>query len=266
MMLLIEKEKLNQILKDFYLLTGVRIAVCDEQRRALAVYPKAMCSYCERHRRTSTAFYAQCMDSDEKAFQTVKATRRQSTYRCHAGLYESVCPILLEDNLLGFLMIGQFIRKEDPPADLAWGGDREGLTELDEERIGSIASIMSICAEYLCFSKTISVRRVGLAARAERYVCDHLNEPLSVGTISNALGISKTSAQTLFQKSFGKSVTEFVNDQKIKEAKRLICAGKSTEEILEAINVSDANYFYRMFKKYNGVSLSAYKRLEPRMP
>ena len=123
----------------------------------------------------------------------------------------------------------------------------------------AITSIMAICAEYLCFSKTITLRRTNDAERAKQYVSDHLDDTLTVQHIADALGISRTATHTLFRKNFGKSVTEYINSQKIELAKKMIAENRTTAEIIESIRISDPNYFYRMFKKHTGMSVSEYK-------
>ena len=258
-MILVKENELNQILKSFYTLTGVRIAVFDEWQRELASYPPSLCDYCRQNRQKKD-FDQRCRESDKKAFEQVLRSRAVYSYQCHAGLYESVYPIVSEGQFLGFLMIGQMICDEEnfefPPGDLQ--GKTHGV--LSRERLESIAFIMSICSEYLCFSKTVSAQKIGIAKRAEDYVCSHLHEPLSVDRIGEYLGMSRTSVYLLFKKYFGKSVTEYVNYKKIQKAKELLGQNIPTNEILKQINLVDANYLYRLFKKTEGISFSEYKK------
>ena len=64
----------------------------------------------------------------------------------------------------------------------------------------------------------------------------------------------------LFKNNFGKSVTEYINFVKIERAKELVQAKLSTEKILEEICVTDANYFYRLFRRHTGMTLSEYRK------
>lgn len=203
-----------------------------------------------------------CRASDAKAFEIAASTRMQYTYRCHAGLYESVCPIMSDDVVIGFLMIGQFLGNGDSAKDREGQDYSHDIPILPLESVHAIASIMSICAEYLCFSKTLSIRRTNDAERAKQYVSENLCNELTVQHIADALGLSRTSTHTLFRKNFGKSVTEYVNSQKIKLAKKMLSENHTTAEITEAIHISDPNYFYRMFKKYTGMSVSEFKASE----
>ena len=268
--MLIKEEKLNKVLQSFYTLTGVRIAIYDEWYREICSYPRSMCGLCLSLRRYPS-FDTECRSSDENAFRIAEGTRRQYTYKCHAGLYESVYPIISEGSVLGFLMIGQFITESERsglesgirgsyPNAVPVRDDLEAITVLSPKKAEAIAEIMSVCAEYLCFSKAVSARRMGLSLRAERYVEENLGKPISVDGVAKALGVSRTTAYVLFKKSFGKSITEYVNYRRIEKAKSLIVSGATTAEILESLGLDDANYFYRLFRKIAGVTLAEYRK------
>ncbi len=259
--MLIDKATLNTILQSFHVIAGVRIAVFDEWQREIAAYPATLCDYC-RTRRNSPVFDGLCRASDAKAFDFAANTRQQYTYRCHAGLCESVCPIVSDDVVIGFLMIGQFLGEGDSPKDRDGVDYGHEIQKLPTDKVQAIASIMSICAEYLCFSKTISRRRTNDAERAKQYVSENLGATLTVQHIADALGLSRTSTHALFRKNFGKSVMEYVNSQKMELAMKMLSESRTTAEIIEAIHISDSNYFYRIFKKHTGMSVSEYKSLE----
>lgn len=269
-MMLINREKLQQILKDFYNITKTRIAVLDCDYREIAAYPSEICTFCKKARE-NPIIESKCQACDYQAFRYVQQEKKLYTYRCHLGLFESVYPITVEKNIVGFLMIGQFIEESDrEKIELDFQknyGDINNisyyLTEVpsfNETHVSSIASIMSVCAEFLCFSKTISQKHVGLCARIERYIENNLHTCLSVEDIANQFDISKTSVYLTLKNGVGMSVTEYVNYKKIERAKTLLKQGFSTNEILELLAFSDANYFSRVFRKFTGYSIRDYKK------
>ena len=257
--MLVDKTKLENILKDFYVIAGVRIAVFDEWQREVVAYPLSICDYCKR-RRMQPEFDELCRATDENAFKMASTTRSQYTYKCHAGLYDSVYPIISDNIVIGYLMIGQFLSNENnQPEQFSPEIDKQ-IKIIPIENIKAVASIMSFCAEYLHLSKTVLPNRISsYAERAKKYVNDHLNSTVTVQDIADALGLSRTSTHNLFRKHFGRSVTEYVNYQKIEMAKKMIVEHFATTDIIRAINISDPNYFYRMFKQYTGMSVSKFK-------
>lgn len=269
-MLLLKLEKLKEVLRSFYTLTGVRIAVLDEWYNEIAAFPEQICALCRRMRADEKTD-ALCKRSDREAFLRAEKTGRQYTYRCPMHLYESVAPILIEGRVAGFVMIGQFINEAERERFAQtvcekYGSEEEvrrevGLvTALRAEAVPCIASVMTICTEYLCFSKTITAKDTGLAEKIASYVNEHLDEPVSVQRLADRFQMSRTSVYLFMKKAFGQSVTEYVNGQKILAAKRMVDEGASTEQVLEKFNFTDANYFRRMFKRHTGVSLREYKK------
>ncbi len=268
--MLINREKLQQILKDFYNITKTRIAVLDYDYREISAYPSEICTFCKKARE-NPIIESKCLSCDNQAFSYVKQEKKQYTYRCHLGLYESVYPIIVEKNIVGFLMIGQFIEDNDlEKIETEFRknyGDLDNIscylsevTSFNKTHVSSIASIMSVCAEYLCFTKTISQKNVGLIARIDQYIENNLHTCLSVENIAKRFDISKTSVYLALKKNVGMSVTEYVNYKKIERAKTLLRQGFSTNEILEQLAFSDANYFSRVFRKFTGCNIRDYKK------
>lgn len=269
-MILINREKLQKTLQDFYNITNTRIAVLDNYYREISAYPLDLCDFC-KNARENPDILEKCMHCDEQAFEYAKRERKQYTYRCHLGLYESVFPIITEKNLVGYLMIGQFIEESDRAKIerdfILKYGKMSNLTQylndvpaFNKKLVDSIASIMSVCAEYLCFSKTISQKKVGICARIDAFIENNLSVPISVQDIATEFGISKTSVYLILKQGAGMSVTEYVNYKKIEQAKQLIAQGFSTNQILEKVAFSDANYFSRIFRQYTGYTIRAYKK------
>lgn len=269
-MILINREKLQQILKDFYNITKTRIAVLDHDYHEISAYPNEICTFCKKARE-NPIIASKCLDCDHRAFRYVQQEKRQYTYRCHLGLYESVYPIIVEKNIVGFLMIGQFIEETDREKiedDFQKNyGDMEHIscylnevTAFNKTHVSSIASIMSVCAEYLCFTKTISQKNVGLCARIDQYIENHLHIPLSVEDIAKEFDVSKTTVYLTLKQGVGMSVTEYVNYKKMERAKTLLRQGVSTNAIVEQLAFSDANYFSRVFRKFTGYTIRDYKK------
>ena len=87
-------QKLNSLLQDFYTLTHIRITVFDETFRELTAYPEQIAPFC-RIIRTDARAAANCRECDRNACKTAVGRRSAYTYRCHAGLTESIMPLYL---------------------------------------------------------------------------------------------------------------------------------------------------------------------------
>jgi YesN/AraC family two-component response regulator len=167
-------------------------------------------------------------------------------------------------------MIGQFIKNADKESiedhirrtwqDCQFSQEAlYRLPTLSHDAVDSIAMIMSVCAEYLCFQNIITVKHDKRIEEVNRYIDTHLHEPISVQQLAKVFGISRTSLYMLIKNNYGKGITEHINDVKIQHAKELLQQGYSVKAILEIINISDTNYFYRMFRKCTGMTVREFK-------
>ena len=98
--------KLKLLLKDFHHMTRIRITVFDDSFHELAAYPELPAPFCQIIRSDPEAA-ACCHRCDKRACETAAKRRTLYTYRCHAGLTESITPIIIGNIPIGYLLFGQ---------------------------------------------------------------------------------------------------------------------------------------------------------------
>ena len=100
-----------------------------------------------------------------------------------------------------------------------------------------------------------------LVSRIKLYIKDNLSAPLTLKKISNAVFFSPAHCEKLFKKETGKSIINYLLDERLESAKMLIREGSlSLSDIAVETGFSDYNYFSRIFKKRVGVSPISYKK------
>ncbi|NOU88329.1 helix-turn-helix domain-containing protein [Paenibacillus sp. LMG 31460] len=83
---------------------------------------------------------------------------------------------------------------------------------------------------------------------------------LNLRIISDEFQMSNVYLGKLFKDATGKSVSEYITDVRMNHVKHLLDnSNLSTKQILEQCGLEETNYFYTIFKKRFGVSLSQYK-------
>ena len=85
-------EKLAPLFQDFYLLTGIHIALFNEKYEEIFPYPVELPSFCRLIRSDSTCAQ-KCKNCDREACRTAAKQHNIYFYQCHAGLYEACTPI-----------------------------------------------------------------------------------------------------------------------------------------------------------------------------
>ncbi|MCM3747012.1 response regulator [Paenibacillus pasadenensis] len=97
--------------------------------------------------------------------------------------------------------------------------------------------------------------------RTIQYIREHIGEEITLEALSNAIGLSSSHLSYLFKKEIGKSVIDFVIEQRIELAKQYLTEGSYRNyELAEKVGFVHYSYFSNMFKKVTGMSPNEYKR------
>jgi AraC-like DNA-binding protein len=93
------------------------------------------------------------------------------------------------------------------------------------------------------------------------FIEDHFQEDLSVELLARKAGLSRFHFSRLFKQLTDRSVTEYVNDMRLRRAEYLLYNTQLTvSEIALAVGYRDIYYFSRMFKKWRCVPPSDIRR------
>ncbi len=99
-----------------------------------------------------------------------------------------------------------------------------------------------------------------LMKNAVEYLERHYNEPVTLNDVAETLYVSTYYLSRMFKKELNKNFVDYLNEIRINRAKELLKDVRyKTYEIADAIGISDAHYFSRLFKKYVGITPTEYK-------
>ncbi len=97
--------------------------------------------------------------------------------------------------------------------------------------------------------------------KVKQYIMSHLSEPLTLDAIAAAVHLAPHYLCTLFKKHTDITVIDFIIEQRIDLAKRLIITqDKPLFEISESCGFNNYNYFSKTFKKKAGISAEKYRK------
>lgn len=101
-------------------------------------------------------------------------------------------------------------------------------------------------------------------AVCQRYIFDHLYEELSLSVLAKVSGVSTVHLSRLFRRETGISLTEYIQRQRVEEAKQLLSlSAYSLSDISARLLFHDQSYFTKVFKKYAGVTPKQYRHRRP---
>ena len=267
-----KEQEIISVLYELYKITGFRMSLHNVNFVEIAAYPPEKLPICAKIHQTPGE-YEKCRAGDKEAFKRVHETKETVIYKCRHGLTEAVSPLYNFGILTGYLMMGQICDGSTDPDELKntlsalSSFDKNSLTLVDsmrtvpEDMIQSYVKIMTICAQYLTLSNAMPGAKPTVAEAAKKYISENINKKITIKTICDEVGCSKTTLIASFKKEFGTTVNAAITEAKLDEAKKLLSTGKmSINEVAQATGFFDQSYFSKVFLTECGISPSEYKR------
>ena len=255
---------LSEILKNFYMLTGIRTVIFDSEYREIYAYPENTCGFC-RTIRNQERLLNLCTASDIKAFERCKNLSEIYIYKCHAGLVEAALPIKDKDKIIGYIMLGQItdikdkneLKKmcEDTCLKYNIPCDTSKIKYKNKNQILAASKLLEVCTDYMILKEVIGEEQSKKITAAEKYIKEHLSEQFTIYDISKHIGTSRTKLYEMFKSEHGEGIASFIRKTRLEYAKSLLKKTElSVSEISHKAGFSDYNYFSRIYKNKYGIS------------
>jgi AraC-like DNA-binding protein len=265
------QDKLLNIIKELYNVSGFRISIYSTDFCELIAYPETKLGFCQCLQNDPEAKSC-CSECDRAAFEEVKKTGKTHLYTCHFGLIEAVSPIYHYGVLSGYLMMGQvrsdsgadageLLRLTDGIADKnAMAALVEKIPVIPRDKIESFVNIMTVCAEYITLSNIMQIFGRNLAELTRLYINSHFSEDITLDLLCENFNCSKTTLLSAYKKTYGITVYRDLTDIRLEHAKNLIGeSAYSIGEISSRCGFADQCYFSKVFSKKYGIPPTAYR-------
>lgn len=265
--------EVSELVNGLNIITKINCVLYDKDFRILHNYSANMCPFCALVR-TNGDCHNKCLASDLKGFSGALSTGQPYSYRCHMGLTETVAPIVCDDEIVGFMMMGQNLRGEDYETvkkrvkEFPDESKRDlMLKELDkmrfvsDEDINALIEIVGVCTEYLRMKKLIKYKEMPLGESLKNYILEHIRDEITVNTLCREFKMSKSSLYLLAKKTFGLGVTDYIRKVRMEQAAVLL---RETDDaisvVAERVGYLDSNYFTKAFHKHYAASPKAWRQ------
>lgn len=105
-----------------------------------------------------------------------------------------------------------------------------------------------------------------LAGRAEAFIRTHFHQALSPSSVADMLGCNANYLSRIFHEVYGQTLTEMIHLCRLRYARQLLLDDdRNIDEIARACGFSDTGYFRRLFKRHEGITPLAFRRLYSRL-
>ena len=211
-----------------------------------------------------------CEECDLNHVRLAKAERRSLRYHCHIGMTEFIVPILLEKEIIAFLISGQIMDKT--PTEDGWRLVKNKLKDegLDISPLKSAYFKVSvippeiqkdIMAQLELFGNYVAdaqdqilqvekPHRPHPIKKAQIFIKNYFSEPISLSDVARSANTSIRNLSRLFLSETGMTVLEFIQNVRISRAQeQLQSTNKSCLEIALESGFGTVQQFNRVFKK-----------------
>lgn len=268
-------DKLVFLLTDFYNLTKIRITVFNEHFVELASYPEHIAPVCQIIR-TDDNGKKQCKKCDEDACRRAAKQHSLYTYRCHAGLTESITPIFFENIIIGYLLFGHVFSYDT--YDEGWNVIKSKCSDYNidmdllkkecfsmpihsENYITSASHILAAVANFLCLERMAYLRHQELPVRIDGFIQKHFTEDIDAISIAKEFDIGKTQLYQICHQIYGTGIAEHIRMLRINKAKKLLAENTLPLATVSSLcGFNDYNYFITVFKSQVGISPKKYQK------
>lgn len=267
-------QSLEKLLRDFYNLTNIKTCLYDSEGNELCYYPTKLNSFC-RILRKDEEIDKKCRECDKNAFAVCKKTRSQYVYTCHAGLQECVSPIICDNQIIGFIMIGQIkSNSEDNFLNSSKNIDTKlkeslysaykNLPSISNEKLLSAFHILDACASYELLKTLMHIHKKPIDSQIDKYIHDNLSRQISVSGLCSEFHLSRHEIYNICDEYFSNTPAEYIKKCRLTHACKLLSTTNlPINKIAIECGIPDYNYFSKVFKANYGISPTKYKKNQP---
>lgn len=275
-MLKTDKLRLKEVIKAFYNLSGVKIAIYDTDFKEITSYPETNCELCNKMQQNEKTKIL-CDGANSKHFlECKKNPSKPIVQKCHAGLTEVASVISDGDMVIGYAIYGQ-ITNEKPDSNfmdnvvkkcIEYGFDEKWAKEVsskikyvDNSRLESISFLLDMTVSYIISNRLAYTDEESLGREITDYILSNLSSPLQIDELCKYFFVSRSMLYKLTKPYMPNGVFSFVKEKRLSEAKKLLCTTSLTsKEIAQKTGFGDVNYFLRTFKKQVGIPANKYRK------
>ncbi len=265
--------KMTDITYDFFSATGINLSILDSNFSRLQYTDKASANeYC-KYLNSDFAISSKCLICDYALLKECKEKKQPVSHICHAGLLDIAIPIMHNQSILGYILLGQLkVDNDFKPIKrnfIADGLDIDKLEVLygnlpikNDSFIKSIINLATILAKHLLLEDIVKPTNPSTLDTLVSFINENIHLPLSVEYIAQQNFVSVSLVYKLFYKNFNTSVKDYINKKRCELSLSLLMfSDKSLNDVAFEVGFSSLSYYSKVFKKLYGVSPFKYRHL-----
>ena len=140
---------------DFFIATGVNLQILDASFKKLNYISYTFSKkYCQIIQSTE-AGHRLCFESDKKLLNRCKETKEAVSHICLAGLIDLAVPIVNDDSIIGYILLGQIKHKNEFALKESFLKEAEVDAALLKKEYDNLTLLLQLCEQEWMQNQTI---------------------------------------------------------------------------------------------------------------
>jgi AraC-like DNA-binding protein len=191
-------------------------------------------------------------------------------YSCYAGLVDTAFPIKLNEEVVGYAMVGQFRTRNTIPPVVLHDWEKDGFDPailknafieqpfFDKTFLEDMINLFSMLCDYIVSKGYIRTRQLDITTEVLRLIENHVSAPILFRDVAKQLGYSQSTILNDLNKKLHMSFKRLCILKKIEQFEAIVTTDPlvSIEEAALRIGYRDVSYFSRLYKKVRSVTPS----------
>ncbi len=272
-----EKNQLNKLLSDFYLISGMEVSVLDGDFHTVAMARNLGKTFCSIIHRVDGAGGA-CKASDIEKLSQVKSNGLPLVYTCPYGITEAIVPIIRGDAVIAYIISSMGLNTDfindfeilsiaesfsEKLSEQRLASYVKALKHLNSAQIEAFLTVLKLLAEHISSDYPHFLNSESIGKLIKSYIKDNLSSKLTLSDIAINLHCSTVTLTEHFKSEFGLTIVEYITKKRMQLAEKLLITTEMPlREVASMTGFVDVEYFSRTFKKHHGTSPAAWRKKE----
>ena len=115
--------------------------------------------------------------------------------------------------------------------------------------------------EFLPQKESSNITLSSYLVKIDDFIFNHFNENITLKVLASSINLCTKQASRIIMKNYHKPLNHLITEKRLYVAcTRLLETDKSIQDIIKELNFNSESNFFKLFKKYYGVTPLQYKK------
>lgn len=216
------------------------------------------CAYC-KFMQEKIFSQNDCLELDSEKRRECREKQKTLVYQCHAGLTEVITPVEIYNNIVGYVIIGQFRMQQTPP-DFINDEELKNLfmaqRYISFKELDHILEMFRTLLEYITEKELISAPSDYRLMKLNSYIDKNLLNDITLKNAAKYMNCSVSGLSHYLQEKHNTTLKNLIRSKRVQYAEDMMKKHPelNLSEIAALSGFADSHYFSRVYHQLRGIS------------